>query len=126
MHTASRSTGSTEARHQPTRRLRLTAARFCVRGFGRICIIILRSPASPAAVGEPRRYAALRIRQCKTKQSEGTTMKFKISPQMFPIGLFVFGLPLGIWAAPLPFGDNPMTGTSVATQPSLAGSILED
>ena len=53
-------------------------------------------------------------------------MKFKISPQMFPVGLFVFSLPFGIWAAPLPFGDNPMTGTSVATQPSLAGSILED
>ena len=53
-------------------------------------------------------------------------MKFKISAQMFPIGLFVLGLPVGIWAAPLPFGDNPMAGTSVAAQPSLAGSILED
>jgi hypothetical protein len=53
-------------------------------------------------------------------------MKFKISAQMFPIALFVFGLPVGIWAAPLPFGDNPMTGISIFTEPSLAGSILED
>jgi hypothetical protein len=31
-----------------------------------------------------------------------------------------------VWAAPLPVGDNPITGTTAAAQPELAGVVLED
>ena len=31
-----------------------------------------------------------------------------------------------VWPALLPVGDNPITGTTVAAQPALAGAILED
>ena len=53
-------------------------------------------------------------------------MEFRMLSHVFFAAVLVLSLPFGAWPAPLPFGDNLITGTSVAAQPSLAGPVLED
>ena len=64
---------------------------------------------------------------CKNiQQRKGNAMEFRMLSHVFFAGVLVLSLPFGAWPAPLTFGDNLITGTSIAVQPSLAGPVLED
>ena len=50
----------------------------------------------------------------------------KLRTLIINTGMLVMTLGGNVWAAPLPLGDNPITGTTVVAQPELAGDIIED